>query len=127
MFILHLSILFKVKDFPFDTQCCEVNFYSWAHTTSQMVIRQNGNKNFTNLTHLASSTEWFIYDTCASNFTITTNENLHWWVNKYVVHIKRESIYHVYTLLMPCCSKFRELKQFKIISTIRIYGSILEK
>lgn len=46
-----------MKDFPFDTQCCEVNFYSWAHTARQMKIQQFGNKNVTNTTHLSTNTE----------------------------------------------------------------------
>lgn len=57
MFMNMLSICllykkFKVKDFPFDRQCCEINLYSWAHTTNQIVLRQAGNKNVTNITHL---------------------------------------------------------------------------
>ena len=48
----------KVKEFPFDTQCCEINFYSWAHTSNQMTISQYENKNITNITHLAYNTEW---------------------------------------------------------------------
>jgi len=91
-----------VKDFPFDTQCCEINLYSWAHTAEQMLILQYGNKNITNLTHLAQNTEWFIYNTCAMNSTIRTSANLKWWVARYAIQIKRESIYHFYTLLMPC-------------------------
>ena len=94
----------KVKDFPFDSQCCEINFYSWAHTASQMVIQQYDNKNVTNLTHLAYNTEWLVYDTCALNVTLKTSQNLEWWVTSYVIYIKRESIYHIYTLLMPCGS-----------------------
>ncbi len=94
--------LFLQKDFPFDTQCCEINLYSWAHTAEQMLILQYGNKNITNLTHLAQNTEWFIYNTCAMNSTIRTSANLKWWVTRYAIQIKRESIYHFYTLLMPC-------------------------
>jgi hypothetical protein len=67
-----------------------------------MIILLYENINVTNLTHLAYNTEWLIYNTCAINKTITTSENLNWWVNKFVLHIKRESIYHIYTLLMPC-------------------------
>jgi hypothetical protein len=96
----------KVKDFPFDSQCCEINFYSWAHTATQMVIQQYGNKNVTNLTHLTYNTEWMVYDTCAINKTIITGHELEWWVTSYVIYIKRESIYHIYTLLMPCGSKY---------------------
>jgi len=99
---LHTKCVIKVKDFPFDTQCCEINFYSWAHTSSQMNILQFKNKNVTNITHLATNTEWIIYDTCAFNKTIITSENLEWSVTSYVLHIKRESIYYFYTLLMPC-------------------------
>lgn len=85
----------QVKDFPFDTQCCEINFYSWAHTANQMIIRQFENKNITNTTHLAYNTEWVIYDTCALNKTIQVSNDLNWWVTSYIVYIKRESIYHV--------------------------------
>ncbi len=90
-----------------------------------MSIQQYGNKNTTNITHLSYNTEWQIYDTCAVNKTIVTSEDLNWyecfylywlvymifflfkllsirWVTSYVVYIKRESIYHSYTLLMPC-------------------------
>jgi hypothetical protein len=55
-----------VKDFPFDRQCCEINFYSWAHTATQMRLFQTGNKNYTNLTHIVNNTEWIIYGTCAN-------------------------------------------------------------
>jgi hypothetical protein len=99
---LYTKCSIKIKDFPFDTQCCEINLYSWAHTAEQMVILQYGNKNVTNLTHLAHNTEWLIYNTCALNQTIETSAGLKWWVTKHVVQIKRESIYHFYTLLMPC-------------------------
>ena len=44
---LYTKCSIKIKDFPFDTQCCEINFYSWAHTSSQMKIQINGNKNET--------------------------------------------------------------------------------
>ena len=54
----YFNFLKKVKDFPFDTQCCEINFYSWAHSSSQLIVQQFDNKNVTNLTHLVSSTEW---------------------------------------------------------------------
>jgi len=47
---IHTKCIIKVKDFPFDTQCCEINLYSWAHTAEQMVILQYGNKNVTNST-----------------------------------------------------------------------------
>ena len=92
---LHTKCVIKVKDFPFDIQCCEINFYSWAHTASQMHILQFKNKNVTNITHLATNTEWIIYDTCAFNKTIVASENLEWSVTSYVLYIKRESIYHV--------------------------------
>ena len=101
---LHTKCVMKVKDFPFDSQCCEINFYSWAHTASSMIIQQYDNKNVTNLTHLAYNTEWVVYDTCAINKTITTGHELHWWIASYVIYIKRESMYHIYTLLMPCGS-----------------------
>jgi hypothetical protein len=94
----------KVKDFPFDSQCCEINLYSWAHTASSMIIQQYENKNVTNLTHLAYNSEWMVYHNCALNKTIKTAHGLEWWVNSYVIYIKRESIYHIYTLLMPCGS-----------------------
>ena len=102
---LHTKCVIRVIDFPFDTQCCEINFYSWAHTSAQLELLQFGNKNITNLTHLAYNTEWNTYKTCAFNTTIKTSQNLDWWVTSYVIHIKRESIYHVYTLLMPCGGK----------------------
>jgi hypothetical protein len=104
---LHTKCVIKVKDFPFDTQCCEINFYSWAHTSSQLELFLFENKNVTNLTHLAYNTEWFIYHTCALNTTLKTSQNLEWWVTSYVIYIKRESIYHFYTLLMPCGSKIK--------------------
>ncbi len=92
----------KIKDFPFDTQCCEILFYSWAHTARQMKILQYDNKNFTNVTHISHNTEWTIYHTCASNKTIVTSENLFWWVTNHVIYIKRQSIYHIYTIVLPC-------------------------
>ena len=98
---VHTKCIIKVKDFPFDTQCCEINLYSWAHTAEQMVILQYGNKNVTNLTHLAQNTEWYIYNTCAVNSTIKISD-LKWWVTRYAIKIKRQSIYHFYTLIMPC-------------------------
>jgi nicotinic acetylcholine receptor, invertebrate len=67
-----------------------------------MTILQFDNKNVTNLTHLARDTEWAIYNTCAMNETITVSADTQWWVTSYVIQIKRESIYHFYTLLMPC-------------------------
>jgi hypothetical protein len=67
-----------------------------------MMIQQTDNKNVTNLTHLAYSTEWQVYDTCAINKTIKTSVALEWWVTSYVIEIKRESIYYFYTLIMPC-------------------------
>jgi hypothetical protein len=93
----------KVIDFPFDTQCCEINFYSWAHASSQMTLKQFNNKNKTNLTHLVSSTEWHIYDTCATDKLEKVTENDYWWVTMYAIRIRRETIYHVHNLLMPCC------------------------
>ena len=101
---IYTKCVMKVKDFPFDSQCCEINFYSWAHTATQMIIQQLGNKNATNLTHLTYNSEWMVYDTCAINKTITTGHELEWWVSSYAIYIKRESIYHIYTLLMPCGS-----------------------
>ena len=101
---LHTKCLIKVKDFPFDSQCCEINFYSWAHTASSMIIQQYDNKNVTNLTHLAYNNKWMVYHNCAINKTIKTGHGLEWWVTSYVIYIKRESMYHIYTLLMPCGS-----------------------
>ena len=102
---LSTKCLMKIKDFPFDTQCCEIKFYSWAHTARQMSILQLGNKNFTNITHMSHNTEWFIYHTCASNETIITSEDLYWWVTTYVIYIKRQSTYHIYTIVVPCAGK----------------------
>jgi hypothetical protein len=100
---IHTKCEINVKDFPFDTQCCEINLYSWAHSANQMIILLYGNKNITNLTYLAKNTEWRIYNTCAMNHTIKLgNDHSDWWVTRYVIQIKRESIYHFYTLLMPC-------------------------
>ncbi len=77
-------------------------FYSWAHTARQMSILQYQNKNVTNITHISQSTEWVIYHTCASNETIITSEDLYWWVTNYVIYIKRQSIYHIYQIVLPC-------------------------
>ena len=55
---IHTKCIMKVADFPFDTQCCEINFYSWGHSIKQLILKQLGNKNFTNITHLTSNTEW---------------------------------------------------------------------
>jgi len=99
---IHTRCLIKVADFPFDTQCCEINFYSWAHTIKQMKIQQFENKTITNITHLCYNTEWQVYDTCAMQEVIVTSEELHWWVTKYVIYIKRHTAYHIYNLLMPC-------------------------
>ena len=49
---LHTKCNIIIKDFPFDTQCCEINFYSWAHTAKQMSIKQVDNKRVTNTTYL---------------------------------------------------------------------------
>jgi hypothetical protein len=99
---LHTKCVIKVKDFPFDSQCCEINFYSWAHSSNQMSVKQFANKNSTNLTHLTRSTEWIISDTYATHTLEKITEDLHWWITKYVIRIKRESIYYFYTLIMPC-------------------------
>ena len=64
---IHTKCTINVADFPFDKQCCEINFYSWAHTIKQMTISQFGNKTTTNITHLASHSEWEVYRTCALN------------------------------------------------------------
>ena len=50
----------------------------------------------------STNTEWNVFHTCASNHTIQTNADLNWWVTSYVIHIKRNSIYHLFTLVMPC-------------------------
>ena len=49
---LHTKCSIAIKDFPFDTQCCEISFYSWAHSVRQMSIKQFDDKNITNITHL---------------------------------------------------------------------------
>ena len=103
---LHTKCFINIKDFPFDTQCCEISFYSWAHTSRQMSILQFGNKNFTNVTHISHNTEWIIYHTCATNKTIMTSEHLHWWVTRYVINIKRQSAYHINTIVLPCGGKY---------------------
>jgi hypothetical protein len=102
---IHTKCIIKVADFPFDTQCCEIAFYSWAHTVKQMTIQQYGNKNITNTTHLNANTEWEVYHTCASNKTIETSEDLFWWVTNYVLYMKRNSSYHIYNLIMPCLGR----------------------
>ena len=102
---IYTKCLIRIADFPFDTQCCEINFYSWAHTTKQMQIKQFGNKNITNITHLNFNTEWRVFHTCATNKTIVTNEDLYWWVASYVIYIKRNSMYHFFNLIMPWLGK----------------------
>ncbi len=92
----------KIKDFPFDTQCCEINLYSWSHSAEQMMLLQYENKNVTNLTHLAHNSEWFIYNTCAINKTIECGEKQIFWITRYAIQIKRESIFYFYFVLMPC-------------------------
>jgi hypothetical protein len=99
---LYTRCIIKISDFPFDVQCCQVNLYSWAHIAKQMKINQFGKMNVTNITHLSYNTEFQIYDTCASDKIIETSENLYWWVTSYVIYIERQSIYHVYTLVLPC-------------------------
>ncbi len=59
-----------------------------------MTIQQYGNKNVTNTTHLNYNTEWQVFHTCATNKTIVTSEELHWWVTSYVIYMKRNSLYH---------------------------------
>ena len=49
---VHSKCNIIIKDFPFDEQCCEINFYSWAHTARQMSIMQVDNKRVTNTTHV---------------------------------------------------------------------------
>ena len=56
-----------------------------------------------NIFFYSTNTEWRIYHTYASNHTEMTGENLEWWIVSYTVYIKRNSLYHIYTLLMPCC------------------------
>ena len=46
-----------------------------------------------------------------------TGADLEWWVTSYVINIKRNSIYHIYGLVLPClCKKkffnFKALKLF---------------
>ncbi len=137
---IHTKCIIKVADFPFDTrmlnfllciiilyiwllkpieyklkECCEIAFYSWAHTVKQMTIQQYGNKNITNTTHLNANTEWEVYHTCASNKTIETSEDLFWWVTNYVLYMKRNSSYHIYNLIMPCLGKLFSKKKNSII------------
>lgn len=121
---LHTRCLIKVADFPFDTQCCEINFYSWAHTIKQMKIQQYGNKNFTNITHLSYNTEWQVFHTCAMHKIIVTSEELHWWVTTYVIFIKRHTAYHIYTLLMPCFGKFLFDFYLKLNTSFRLCNII---
>jgi len=99
---IHTKCVIKVGEFPFDTQCCEINFYSWAHTSTQLEVLLYQNKNTTNITHLSHNTEWEIYKTCAVNTTLKTSQDLEWWVTSYTIHMKRLSLYHIYTLVMPC-------------------------
>jgi hypothetical protein len=73
---MHTKCVIKLTDFPFDTQCCEINFYSWAHTSKQLEVLQFQNKNTTNLTHMSHNTELEIYKTCAVNKTLKTSQNL---------------------------------------------------
>jgi len=51
--------------------------------------------------NLSQNTEWNIFDTCASNITIQTSVDLDWWVVTYAIRMKRNSLYHAFTLLMP--------------------------
>ena len=71
-----------------------------------MKIQQYLNKSTTNITHLVKNTEWTVYDTCAFDKVIVTNEDLHWSVTSYVIRIKREYAYYIYNLIMPCFGKF---------------------
>ena len=111
---LNTKCVIDVANFPFDNQCCQINFYSWAHTIKQMRIKQFGNKNKTNTTHLSQNTEWQVFETCALSKEITTSEELNWDVTSYVMHIKRQTTYYVYNLLMPCLGNL-ELKSKKSI------------
>lgn len=117
-----IFILKKVKDFPFDTQCCEINFYSWAHSSAQLKVEQFENKSQINLTHLIDSTEWHIFDTCATTVLQKITDELDWWTTKYILHIERQSIYHFYTLLMPCGGKYFN---YLTISTIIFRENLL--
>ncbi len=76
--------------------------YSWSHSAEQMMLLQYENKNVTNLTHLAHNSEWFIYNTCAINKTIECGEKQIFWITRYAIQIKRESIFYFYFVLMPC-------------------------
>ncbi len=67
-----------------------------------MNLKQFGNKNITNITHLANNTQWKVYHTCAVNKIITTSDGLDWWVNSYVIYMQRETAYYTYNLLLPC-------------------------
>jgi hypothetical protein len=80
---IHTKCVIKVSDFPFDTQCCEINFYSWAHTTKQMIVKQFGNKNYTNITHLSQNTEWQVTEANISNTSF--------WI--YLDLIKKKNIF----------------------------------
>ena len=60
-----------------------------------MKIQQYGNKNVTNITHLSSNSEWLVYHTSALSKIIETSEELLWWVNSYIIRIKRHTTYHV--------------------------------
>lgn len=99
---LYTSCIIKISDFPFDTQCCKVNFYSWAHTAKQMKITQFDNINVTNTTHFSYNAEFEIYDTCATEKLIETSEDLFWWVTSYTIYVERQSTYHIYTIVLPC-------------------------
>ena len=66
---LYTKCSIKIKDFPFDSQCCEINFYSWAHTSRQMTIKQFGNKHVTNLSHLRFNI-FILFAIISMNFVI---------------------------------------------------------
>ena len=110
---LHTKCIIKVIDFPFDTQCCELSFYSWAHSVKQMTIRQFDNKNKTNVTHLTKNTEWRVYNTYAGIRTIITSEDYYWWVSTYSIFIERDTSYHFYNLLMPCFGRYKLKLNYK--------------
>jgi hypothetical protein len=103
---LFTRCIIKISDFPFDHQCCEISFYSWAHTAKQMSIMQYKDLNITNTTHMSFNTEFDVMDTCAKHEVIETSADLFWWVTSYVIYIKRHSLYQVYTLLIPCMGKW---------------------
>lgn len=107
-------------------QCCALKVYSWSHSTKQLKLRQYSSFNKSNITHLrylymtltskfacflsvenlkefffSPYSDWQVFETCASNEEITTSADLNWSVNSYVIHIKRNTTYYFYNLLLP--------------------------